>query len=328
MRITIIVPIYGVEKYISKCLSSIASQTYSGEIECLLIDDCGTDNSISIAEAFIKDYSGNKYFRIIHRAENGGLSAARNTGLSAATGDYVLFVDSDDTLLPNSIETLVALAKNYPGVDIVQGNVEVQDGRTDLSEACCINPEYINDPKQVSNGLISNFPMTAWNKLIRTQLLRQNKISFKEGVLHEDEMFRWSLHKYATSICFTKEKTYWYRTDNQTSIMAGKDKSKSLLSMVSVLDEVANDRIETDAEVRFTRYLLCRNHKICKLPYCSAKTSILSYIDILSDDKRLPWITRVELKMWKAPCWVLKSTILMFFYRSFCKVVRILFYKS
>ena len=84
MKISIIVPAYNVEQYIFECLNSVAFQTFNGVIECLVIDDCGQDKSINVAENFIDMYEGKVEFRIIHREKNGGLSAARNTGLKEA----------------------------------------------------------------------------------------------------------------------------------------------------------------------------------------------------------------------------------------------------
>ena len=83
MNISIIIPTYNVQDYIAKCLESIATQTYTDGVECLVIDDCGTDNSIAIAEQFIANYSGPISFQIIHHEQNKGVSAARNTGISS-----------------------------------------------------------------------------------------------------------------------------------------------------------------------------------------------------------------------------------------------------
>ena len=95
MKVSIIIPIYNVAPYIKRCLQSVADQTYK-DIECILIDDCGSDNSINLAKEFIYDYKGNILFTILHHEENKGLSAARNTGLRYAKGEYVYFLDSDD----------------------------------------------------------------------------------------------------------------------------------------------------------------------------------------------------------------------------------------
>ena len=113
MRISIIVPVYNVESYIYNCLTSIVSQKTVHEIECILVDDCGNDNSIEIIRQFIKDYTGRIAFKLVGHNHNRGLSAARNTGLDICTGDYVLFLDSDDVLPQNSIHNLSQPLKYY-----------------------------------------------------------------------------------------------------------------------------------------------------------------------------------------------------------------------
>ena len=104
---SIIIPIYNVEPYILECLQSVANQTIEDKLECILVDDCGTDNSVSVAEEFLKTYSGAIHFELLHHQKNGGLSAARNTGVRASHGEYLYFLDSDDTIIPRCSNRLV-----------------------------------------------------------------------------------------------------------------------------------------------------------------------------------------------------------------------------
>ena len=125
MKISIVIPIYNVEKYILNCLLSIVNQKKTiHTIECILVDDCGNDNSIKIASDFIKQHGKDIEFKLIKHKYNRGLSAARNTGISACSGDYVLFLDSDDTLPEDSIYNLSNPLDSYP-YDFVIGEVEV-----------------------------------------------------------------------------------------------------------------------------------------------------------------------------------------------------------
>lgn len=91
MDISVIVPIYNVESYILECLQSVAAQTKTKNVECILVDDCGTDNSVKVAEQFISAYEGDISFALLHHPENEGLSAARNTGIKNARGKYLFF---------------------------------------------------------------------------------------------------------------------------------------------------------------------------------------------------------------------------------------------
>lgn len=123
MDISVIVPIYNVENYILECLQSVAAQTKTKNVECILVDDCGTDNSVKVAEQFISDYKGDISFALFHHSENKGLSAARNTGIKNARGKYLFFLDSDDTIKPYCLDELFALAEKYHA-DMVQGSYE------------------------------------------------------------------------------------------------------------------------------------------------------------------------------------------------------------
>lgn len=105
-KISVIVPVYNVERYIERCLRSIINQTCTSGVECILVNDCTPDDSIKIAESIIASYKGNIHFQIISHENNRGIAAVRNTGLSIAKGDYILFIDSDDYIESNTLEEM------------------------------------------------------------------------------------------------------------------------------------------------------------------------------------------------------------------------------
>ena len=106
MKISIIIPIYNVAPYVERCLYSALNQSYE-DIELVLVDDCGTDNSMNIVSEVVEKYVGNKKISLFKHEHNLGLSAARNTGIKNATGDYLLFLDSDDEIPLNAVELLL-----------------------------------------------------------------------------------------------------------------------------------------------------------------------------------------------------------------------------
>ena len=116
-RISVIVPVYNVERYLPPCLESIAAQKF-GDVDVLMVDDGSTDGSAALAEEFARR---DPRFRLVHQ-ENGGLSKARNTGIEVATGEFIAFVDSDDVLPPRAYELLMA-ALDETGSDFATGNV-------------------------------------------------------------------------------------------------------------------------------------------------------------------------------------------------------------
>ena len=170
MKISIIIPIYNVELYITDCLQSVMRQTYTGPLECILVDDCGTDNSILIAEQMIADYKGPIEFRILHHEHNRGLSAARNTGMDASTGDYVYFLDSDDWISDDCIEKL-AKPLQQKEVDIVVGNYE------SVGEPRCVLELSLSEGQYHEKGINKTFCnngvyVMAWNKLYRKDFMK------------------------------------------------------------------------------------------------------------------------------------------------------------
>ena len=113
-RLSIIIPVYNVASYIKRCLESVLFQDHVLlDIELIIVDDCGQDQSMDIVRQIVAGYHGPVLCKVLHHDKNLGLSAARNTGLKAATGDYVLFVDSDDYLLPNSISLSRFLCRRF-----------------------------------------------------------------------------------------------------------------------------------------------------------------------------------------------------------------------
>lgn len=234
-KISIVVPVYNVEPYISECFDSIAAQTYKGELECIFVDDCGQDHSVGILEGLMADYRGDIDFSLIHHVHNKGLSGARNTGIRNATGKYLYFLDSDDTITPDCIEKLVALAMKYPGVEVVQGsaksNIDV------LSLEYSNVAEYSDSYKWIRKAFLQRYtiPVTAWNKLVSRNMILDKKIYFAEGLIHEDELWNFFLAKYVNSIAFCKINTYLYRENPNGIVKSIADQQKSFIPIVKVM---------------------------------------------------------------------------------------------
>lgn len=210
-KISIIIPIFNVEPYILECLESVANQTVHDSIECILVDDCGTDNSVDIAEHFLSSYEGSINFSLIHHQRNGGLSAARNTGVRASNGHYLYFLDSDDTIKPNCLELLINMAEKY-SADLVIGSYDTGDSRMNQFNKIDY-PKFIDNKKIVKQMLLNYdmLPVTAANRLIKRELLIQNDLFFKEGIIHEDNYWTYFLAKFVNKMAICKEKVYNYR---------------------------------------------------------------------------------------------------------------------
>ncbi len=210
ISISIIIPVFNAELYIERCLNSIVSQTYSGNIECVIIDDCSTDSSAETAAEIIGRYSGTVKFHIIRHSSNRGLSDARNTGIEASTGDYILFLDSDDELSIHALSLMADEVRKHPGVDIVAGeyylcrNYAAYHSRHTLP--------YVEGLQACRRELLREGTLldTAHNKLVRRNLITDNKLRFRTGIYHEDSLWRWDCAKVVKSIVFLSKPTMVY----------------------------------------------------------------------------------------------------------------------
>lgn len=213
MKVSIIIPVYNVASYIEACIQSVFNQTYKN-IEIIIVDDCGTDNSMEIIEKIISVYKGSFIIQILHHNQNQGLSAARNTGISHATGEYLYFLDSDDTISVDCITLLTAPILKGNNVDFVIADYQVI-GATKVYPPLLLNDGIITENSNIINSYCQKrwYPM-AVNKLIKKDFIIQNKLFFKEGLLHEDELWSFLLASSAKSMYVIKDKTYFYYIRN------------------------------------------------------------------------------------------------------------------
>lgn len=218
MKISIIIPVYNVEQFVKRCLESVIMQKSADVgLECVIVDDCCTDNSMTIVRQLISDYNGSIIFKVIEHERNRGLSAARNTGLDVSTGDYLLFVDSDDYITFDSISYFVNFLEQYPNVDIIVGNVDCNN-RDFLFHGDVKTPWLIDDSDIMMKRMLSQqINICAWNKLVKRNLLLTNKIRFVEGIIFEDMTWSYWVFSHASSVLLLPKVTYVY-VDNPNSI--------------------------------------------------------------------------------------------------------------
>lgn len=214
--ISVIVPVYKVEKYLDECVASIVGQTHKN-LEIILVDDGSPDNCPAMCDEWAKK---DERIRVIHK-QNGGVSSARNEGLKQANGEFICFVDSDDYILPNYCELMLeALYKN--NVDVVvcdlyyRGKKEYnikKDKFFDLSN----NAEFID--------IYKNYQfLPPWNKMLKRALIHTG---FPVGIRYgEDEIFNLNYFKNAKTAVAISEALYMYR-DNVESVTH--DKQETLL---------------------------------------------------------------------------------------------------
>lgn len=208
--VSIIIPVYNVEKYLAACLDSVLGQTLK-DIEAVCVNDCSPDASQQILESFARRDDRVKVFR---HERNSGLAAARNTGLENCGGEYVFFLDSDDLLFAeDSLAHLYSMA-GKDGADEAIGAMlrwdEVTGERRYRYHAACLQREVRGELFRDNQHLRSN--VTACNKLLRRSFLDGNNLRFNSGLKKfEDSTFSWRVHLLARSISLTLHPTYLHR---------------------------------------------------------------------------------------------------------------------
>ncbi len=257
MKVSIVVPVYNVSAYIEKCLLSIINQTYT-DIECLIVDDASPDDSISKIEKMTAAYEGPITFTIFHHEKNRGISATRNTGLEAAQGEYVYFIDSDDEISPDCIETLVKPVLRDNNIELVQGGFSCVRHNSLFTKQESDAPylEFSTNEQIRSHFFCkkSRLNIAAWNKLIKKDFLMQYHLWFEEGLLWEDNMWAFFLMKHLKRLIIVQEITYHYIT-RANSIQTGTKKKKKRLVWGKIYKTII-DNGTPNYEIQELRYYL------------------------------------------------------------------------
>jgi CDP-glycerol glycerophosphotransferase len=234
-RISVIVPIYNVERYLAESLASAAGQSF-GDLEVIMVDDGSTDGSTAIAREF---EARDPRFRLLTQA-NAGLSAARNTGLPAATGEYLAFLDSDDVLPLDAYERLLG-ALERSGSDFATGNVH-RLSTWGTSQARFLERTFAETrmATHVTRDRSLLADRTAWNKLFKRSFWDQHGFRFPAGRVHEDIPVILPLHFLARSVDVLSEPVYLYRMreDGVLSITQRRLEQRVLLDRLAAIEEV------------------------------------------------------------------------------------------
>lgn len=249
MTISVIVPVYNVEPYLADCLRSVGAQVCECEVECLVVDDRGSDRSVLVAEEFIGNYTGPVNFRIVRRERNGGLSAARNSGMEAASGDYVYFLDSDDELLPGALAALVDSVVANPGVDMVISRYECLTTSPEVRPLPMIpgtqlvlrGGELLRGREIMDSFVRGDWFVMAVAKFYRFEFLRQCGLTFANGLLHEDELWSFQVAARANSMAVTDSVTYLYKIRPNSITTSKPDYRRLTFNQLEILEQIRNE---------------------------------------------------------------------------------------
>lgn len=295
--LTVIIPVYNVEKYLKRCVESVLAQDWKN-YEILLVDDGSTDHSPQICDDYVKAYD---FISVIHK-ENGGLSEARNTGISLAKGEYVYFPDSDDWLEPQTFAELGEMLESRE-FDIISFNREFVKDEEDVISSDPVETQSFEGKdafvQMLKHRYITGF---ANDKIYRKSLFMDYDILFPKGKYYEDLGTNYKLFLSAKKVYATNQKYYHYLIDNPDSITQSWNEKK-FRDMLGFYKEV----FYSD----FVRSQLNQEElRISQLYYVNGLTHILASLYKANLHKKFGEITsevKQELAKNKMTCGEVKS---------------------
>ena len=221
--ISVIVPVYNVENYIDECLNSIRQQTYQ-HLEIIIVEDCSTDNSSQLLQAHLED----QRIKILQHEKNSGLSAARNTGIEAASGEYMMFVDSDDIVDSNLVNTCFVNALKSKADVVLFTEKPFQNGHP-VQKVPELQSRH-DDYKALSEKEYFEYPHFAWLKFIRAELMLNKNLRFPVNQYYEDWPFHWEMGFITSNIVAINHGYYHYRQRSDSITGSGDVKLLHILS--------------------------------------------------------------------------------------------------
>ncbi len=228
IKVSVIIPVYNVEKYIRQCLESVTNQTLK-DIEIIVVNDGTKDNSMKIVEEYLSD----ERMKIINK-ENGGLSSARNAGIKAAQGKYICFIDSDDFIDNSMMEELYNEIEKTNS-DVVESNIFLYDDKTHKVEGRK-NKKYNSAEK--GSYLWGKYTTEVCNKIYKKEFLLKNSIFFEEGMIHEDDLFTIRILFSTNKICHIQKSFYYYRINRCGSTMTNVNLEKRLQALQRIVEKI------------------------------------------------------------------------------------------
>jgi len=236
MKISIIIPVFNVSLFIERCLLSALNQSYE-KVEVILVDDRGSDNSMELAQRILNSHHRGHAAKIVKHKKNRGLSAARNSGVDAATGQYIYFLDSDDELTPNCIEILAQAAIEFTP-DFIIGNYTTI-GSDEIYPPLKLCTGSLTSNSQILTSYLNHeWYMMAWNKLVNKPFFVKNQLYFKDGLIHEDNLWSFQLACKAQSAFVVSDITYCYHI--QRNSITQKPSERNYESYVEIIQSMAD----------------------------------------------------------------------------------------
>lgn len=257
MTVSVIVPLYNVEKYIEKCATSLFEQTLKDNLEFIFVDDCCTDNSLNILTDIIAKYpQRSSSIKILHHNQNKGLAAARNTGYAAASGQYIIHCDSDDWVAPEMYECLLVKAEAEKADVVFCDYIGVYKHKQ-----ITFRQSTTNDPSAILSKLLDGtLHNGVWNKLIHRSLYEHLNMLWQDGVnMWEDVSIIPRLIYFAKKISYVNKPLYFYNQTNPSSYT--RCKSSQLVKQIDTAFNIINDFFSSKTECKIADPLIKFKHR-------------------------------------------------------------------
>lgn len=290
--VTIAIPIFNAEKYIEESLNSALAQDYSS-IEYLIVDDCGVDHSLEIVSRIKQRHPRGNHIRIISKPHNMGIGAARNTLLYEAKGDYLFFLDADDTIIPTTISILINKARFF-NADIVMAShqrLEMYEDHKRKSDV--LYPElYFCNNEEFASWYFKKYgsiQVMIWNLLINLKLIRDNRLFFLETNYWEDMEFMYRLVTVARRTVVLPFITYTY--------MCRVNSLSNFQNRSSIPKEEILRNAKTIESLKMYSVTLLEKKYFPDFLNCVLMTDFYIICNVLKNrEKIIPYMENVELK--------------------------------
>lgn len=306
MDVSVIIPVYNAEPYLKQCLDSVLAQTFKN-IEIIIINDCSNDKSFQIIEEYRKTDS-----RIISISlkKTAGPGNARNEGIKAANGKYIVFIDSDDWISEDYVETLYNSIEKY-NCDMVSANFYIYDDKTgqmktdknpkDLYKACFNTSEK----KQYFLLLNNNY---IWIRIYRKDFLKANNIYFKLNKL-EDSLFLWQAVIFSDNFMFVDKNIYYYRVNRTGSLTTTDYAGAYIEGLREIKNFLINENLYAHYKQPFFLFAMsgiANSFENSKLPYKQLKDFFIKLKSEFLNDK--------DLQFHKGQCFLLSARLFLLYF--------------
>ncbi len=315
-KVSVIVPVYNVEKYIRKCLKTLVNQTLK-DIEIIVVDDGTKDKAADIVFDYKKEYPQIKYYK----KENGGLADARNYGLQYATGKYIAFLDADDYVELDTYEKLYKKAKDENS-DMVECNFFWTKNTKNKKD---IGIQYSNKKEMLEKARVM-----AWNKLYKKSVLDEANVLFPKGLQYEDIEFFYKIIPYINKVSFVKQPLIHYVQRKESITKTNNKKTADIFKIFENIIEYYKekrlyDEYKEEIEYSCIRILLCSSlRRISKIKDKKTRIDLQNETWIFLNTNFPNWRENRILNTKKNLKKMYLLSVNRFTYKIYCKIYKII----